>query len=107
VARWRHPRRFHGEKNASWEGGYPRPRHDSLAGRRQSRATEINDLVSHEDWVPTLVAAAGEPDVTKKLLAGYQAAGKTFRVHLDGYDQRDLLAGNRSGQAQGVFLLDR
>jgi arylsulfatase len=58
--------------------------------------TEINDIVSAEDWATTLVAAAGEPDINAKLLQGYEAAGKTFRVHLDGYDQRDLLS--RKGQ---------
>src|SRR5260370_8952846 len=65
--------------------------------------TEINDIVSHEDWVPTLAAAAGEPDITKKLLSGYQAAGKTFKVHLDGYDQRDLLAGTGPGKRKEFF----
>jgi hypothetical protein len=43
--------------------------------------------------VQTLTAAAGEPDIKSKLLKGYDAAGKTFRVHLDGYDQSDMLAG--------------
>jgi arylsulfatase len=65
--------------------------------------TEINDIVSHEDWVPTLVAAAGEPNVTQKLLTGYIAAGKTFKVHLDGYDQRDLLAGTGTGKRHEYF----
>jgi arylsulfatase len=55
--------------------------------------TEINEIFSAEDWAATLVAAAGEPNIKEKLLQGYDAAGKTFRVHLDGYDQRDLLAG--------------
>ena len=65
--------------------------------------TEINDIVSHEDWVPTLVAAAGEPEVKEKLLTGYEAAGKTFKVHLDGYDQRDLLSGAGPSQRQEFF----
>jgi arylsulfatase A-like enzyme len=55
--------------------------------------TEINGIFSAEDWVQTLTAAAGEPDIKNKLLKGYDAAGKTFKVHLDGYDQRDMLAG--------------
>src|SRR5262249_27167803 len=54
--------------------------------------TEINELFSAEDWVTTLTAAAGEPDIKNKLLQGYEAAGRTFKVHLDGYDQRDLLS---------------
>jgi arylsulfatase len=55
--------------------------------------TEINQIFSAEDWLQTLMAAAGEPDMKEKLLKGYSASGKTFKVHLDGYDQRDLLAG--------------
>ena len=65
--------------------------------------TEINEITSHEDFVPTLVAAAGEPNLKEKLLTGYAAAGKTFKVHLDGYDQRDLLAGTGPGKRQEFF----
>jgi arylsulfatase len=93
---------FHGEKNASWEGGYRVPGMIRWPGVVKP-GTEINDIVSHEDWVPTLAAAAGEPDITKKLLSGYQAAGKTFKVHLDGYDQRDLLAGTGPGKRKEFF----
>jgi arylsulfatase A-like enzyme len=66
---------FHGEKNASWEGGYRVPGMIRWPGVVKP-GTEINDLVSHEDWVPTLVAAAGEPNIKEKLLTGHQAAGK-------------------------------
>src|SRR5262250_611521 len=83
---------FHGEKNTSWEGGYRVPGMIRWPGVIKP-GTEINDIVSHEDWVPTLVAAAGTPNIAEKLLTGYDAAGKTFKVHLDGYDQGDLLAG--------------
>jgi arylsulfatase len=82
---------FKGEKNTSWEGGYRVPamvRWPALV----LAGTEINDLFSAEDWAVTLVAAAGEPDIKNKLLQGYDTAGKTFKVHLDGYDQRDLLS---------------
>jgi hypothetical protein len=74
---------FHGEKNASWEGGYRVPGIIRWPGVVKP-GTEINDIVSHEDWVPTLVGAAGEPNITEKLLSGYQGAGKTFKVYLDG-----------------------
>jgi arylsulfatase A-like enzyme len=93
---------FHGEKNASWEGGYRVPGMIRWPGVVKP-GTEINDIVSHEDWVPTLVAAAGEPNVTEKLLVGYQAAGKTFKVHLDGYNLRDLLAGTGPGKRKEFF----
>src|SRR5260370_17508708 len=65
--------------------------------------TEINEIVSHEDWLPTLVTADGDTHVTGKLLTGYQAAGKTFKVHLDGYDQRDLLAGTGPSKRREFF----
>ncbi|HZF32165.1 MAG TPA: sulfatase-like hydrolase/transferase, partial [Candidatus Angelobacter sp.] len=93
---------FHGEKNTSWEGGYRVPGMIRWPGVVKP-GTEINDIVSHEDWVPTLVAAAGEPKVTEKLLTGYQAADNTFKVHLDGYDQRDLLAGTGPGKRKEFF----
>jgi len=82
---------FRGEKNTNWEGGYRVPAMVRWPGVVPPRI-EINDLFSAEDWATTLVAAAGEPDVKNKLLQGYDIAGKTFKVHLDGYDQRDLLA---------------
>jgi arylsulfatase A-like enzyme len=82
---------FRGEKNTNWEGGYRVPAMVRWPGLVPPR-TEINDIFSAEDWATTLVAAAGEPEIKSKLLQGYNAAGKSFRVHLDGYDQRDLLA---------------
>ena len=65
--------------------------------------SEINDVFSAEDWAATLVAAAGEPDIKEKLPQGYDAAGKNFRVHLDGYDQRDLLAGKGPDKQREFF----
>jgi arylsulfatase len=93
---------FKGEKNTNWEGGYRVPCLIRWPGVIQP-GTEINHITSHEDFVPTLVAAAGEPNVKEKLLTGYQAAGKTFKVHLDGYDQRDVLAGTGPGKRQEFF----
>ena len=97
---------FRGEKNTNWEGGYRVPAMVRWPGLVPPR-TEINDLFSAEDWVTTLVAAAGEPDIKSKLLQGYDAAGKTFEVHLDGYDQRDLLARTGPNTAPRILLLDR
>jgi arylsulfatase A-like enzyme len=65
--------------------------------------TEINEIVSAEDWVQTLMGAAGEPDIATKLLQGYTAGGKTFKVHLDGYDQRDLFAGRAPDKRREFF----
>jgi arylsulfatase A-like enzyme len=93
---------FHGEKNSSWEGGYRVPGLIRWKGVIKP-GTVINGVVSHEDWVPTLVAAAGEPNVTQKLLTGYAAAGKTFTVHLDGYNQTDYLAGKADDPRKEFF----
>ncbi|TIU97062.1 MAG: arylsulfatase [Mesorhizobium sp.] len=93
---------FKGEKNTNWEGGYRVPCMMRWPGVIKP-GTEINHITSHEDFVPTLVAAAGEPDVTAKLLKGYDAAGKSFKVHLDGYDQRDVLAGEGEGKRHEYF----
>ncbi|ANL69875.1 sulfatase protein (plasmid) [Rhizobium phaseoli] len=93
---------FRGEKNENWEGGYRVPGVMRWPGVVKP-GTEINEVFSHEDWVPTLVAAAGEPDITEKLLAGYEAVGKTFKVHLDGYDQHDLLAGSGPSKRKEYF----
>src|SRR5208282_436069 len=93
---------FRGEKNTNWEGSYRVPALVRWPGLVRPR-TEINDIVSAEDWVQTLVAAAGEPDIQSKLLHGYNAGGKSFKVHLDGYDQRDVLAGKGPDQRREFF----
>src|SRR5271156_2749843 len=96
---------FRSEKNTNWEGGYRVPAVVRWPGVTKPH-TEINGIFSSEDWAPTLVAAAGEPDVTQKLLNGYDAAGKTFKVHLDGYDQHDLLAGGPTTRKEFFYWTD-
>jgi arylsulfatase A-like enzyme len=93
---------FRSEKNTNWEGAYRVPALIRWPGLIQPR-TEINDIFSAEDWVPTLVAAAGEPDIKSKLLHGYSAGDKNFKVHLDGYDQSDLLAGKGPDKRREFF----
>ena len=66
----------------------------------------INDVFHHMDWLPTLLTALGEPDMVSRLQAGYSAGGKTYRVHLDGVDQTDLLKGEGPGQRSTVFYFD-
>ena len=95
---------FHGEKNSSWEGGYRVPGMMRWPGVIKP-GSEINAIVSHEDWLPTLVAAAGEPNIKEKLLTGYEASGKTYKVHLDGYDQGPFLAGKATDPRKEYFCL--
>jgi arylsulfatase len=69
---------FRGEKGTTWEGGFRVPQMVRWPGHIEP-GTVIKDIFSHEDWMPTLLAAVGEPDIKEKLLTGYEAAGKTFK----------------------------
>jgi arylsulfatase len=81
---------FRSEKNTNWEGGFRVPCMVRWPGKIKA-ASVSNEIVSGHDWLPTLLAAAGEPDVIDKLHKGHQAAGKTFKVHIDGYNQLPYL----------------
>jgi len=81
---------FRSEKNTNWEGAFRVPCLVRWPGVIHP-GTVTNELMSHNDWIPTFCAIAGEPDIVGKLLKGYTANGKTYKVHLDGYDQSKLL----------------
>ncbi|MBO8087287.1 MAG: arylsulfatase [Marichromatium sp.] len=83
---------FRGEKNTNWEGGWRVPAMVRWPGRIEP-GTWSNAIVHHMDWLPTLLAIAGEPGIKEQLLEGYQAIGRDYRVHLDGYDILPLLTG--------------
>lgn len=93
---------FRGEKATAWEGGFRAPCAIRWPGRIQPGQV-INDIVSLQDWLPTLLAAAGEPEIKQKLLTGHQAGGRSYRVHLDGYNQLPLLTGAGPGARQEMF----
>lgn len=76
---------FHGEKGTTWEGGFRIPKLVRWPGVIKPN-TIYNDIISHEDWMPTFLAAAGEPNLVEKLKKGYRANGKKWQVHLDGYN---------------------
>jgi arylsulfatase len=65
--------------------------------------TVTNEIMSHMDWLPTLLAAAGVSDIKQELLRGHRAGTKRFKVHLDGYNQLDLLLGNGPSQRDELF----
>ena len=81
---------FRSEKNTNWEGAFRVPYLVRYPGVIKP-GTVTNALMSHNDWVPTLMAFAGEPDIVNKLKKGYPANGITYKVHLDGYDQSGFL----------------
>ncbi len=93
---------FRGEKNTNWEGGYRVPAMVRWPGLVKP-GTEINDVFSAEDWMQTLMGAVGESDLKAKLQQGATFGAKSFKVLLDGYDQRNLLA-NGSGGARKEFF---
>jgi arylsulfatase len=66
--------------------------------------TVVNGIVSHKDWVPTLMAAVGEPDIKQELLQGHEAAGQEFRVHLDGYDMLPYFTGQTDQSPRESFF---
>ena len=84
---------FRGEKATQWEGGYRVPDVIRWPGVIKP-GTVINDIGAHEDMLPTLLAAAGEPDIKEKLLkGGVRAIGRSYKVHLDGYNLLPALKG--------------
>jgi arylsulfatase len=96
---------FRGEKNTNWEGGYRVPCAIRWPGVIKP-GTVLNDLFAHEDMLPTLLAVAGDPGVKDKLLKGMKVGDKTFKVHLDGYDLRDALAGKSASPRKEFFYFN-
>ena len=88
---------FRSEKNTNWEGAFRVPCLVRWPAAIKP-GTVSNELMSHNDWIPTFCAIAGEPDIVNKLKAGYTANGVNYKVHLDGYDQSQFLR-NVSGTA--------
>jgi len=81
---------FRSEKNTNWEGAFRVPCLVRWPGVIHA-GTITNELMSHNDWIPTLCSIAGEPEIIGKLKQGYDANGKHYKVHLDGFDQSPFL----------------
>lgn len=97
-----HP--FRGEKGTVYEGGFRVPMLATWPGVIKP-GTIINNVMSAEDWMPTLVAAAGgDPDLKQKLLTGYQAGEKTFKNHLDGYNFMPFFEGKVTESPRREFF---
>ena len=94
---------FRGEKNTNWEGGYRVP--GMVRWPAKFKAGMIsNEIASHQDWVPTLMAAAGEDDIKEKLKKGYQVANMKYKVHLDGYNLSPYLSGEEKKGPRKEFF---
>ncbi|ABQ04175.1 arylsulfatase [Flavobacterium johnsoniae] len=94
---------FRSEKNTNWDGAFRVPCIVRWPGVIKP-GTVTTELMSHNDWIPTFASIAGEPDITNKLLKGYNANGKTYKVHLDGFDQSNFLRGKTQKSARDKFF---
>jgi arylsulfatase len=83
---------FRSEKNSNWEGAYRVPTFVRWPGQFPAGET-LNGIVSHEDWLPTFSAIAGNPDIAAQLREGVALNGRSYRNHIDGYNQLDYLKG--------------
>ena len=98
---------FHGEKGTTWEGGMRIPMMVRWPGVVQP-GRQINEPVTLMDWLPTFARAAGIPDIREQMRNGFQTGPKYFKVHLDGYDLTDLLAGQaRQPPRDAVYYFDQ
>lgn len=94
---------FRAEKNTNWEGGWRVPCFVRWPGKFKA-GTVINGIVSHQDWLPTLLAAVGEDDVKEKLLKGCKIGEKSFKVHIDGYNMLPYLTGQVQESPRQFFF---
>jgi arylsulfatase len=94
---------FRSEKNTNWEGAFRIPLAIRWPGHIPAGVVS-NDIVQHHDWMPTFLAAAGEPDVIDKLKKGHKAAGKKFKVHIDGYNLLPYLTGEEKESPRRGFI---
>jgi arylsulfatase A-like enzyme len=93
---------FRSEKNTNWEGGWRVPAFVRWPGKFKA-GTVLNGIASNLDWLPTLLAAAGEPDINAKLLKGYKAGSKTFKVHIDGFNMLPYFMGKVTESPRTYF----
>jgi arylsulfatase A-like enzyme len=94
---------FRSEKATNWEGAFRVPCMIRWPGHIKPGEVS-NEIVSGLDWFPTLLAAVGDPDIKDKLLKGYDVGGKTFKVHLDGFNQLPYLTGQQPQGARRDFF---
>jgi len=94
---------FRSEKNTNWEGAFRVPGMVRWPGKIKAGSVS-NQMISHLDWLPTILAAAGDPDIKDELLKGHSAGAKTFKVHLDGYNQLPFLTGQTDKGPRDEFF---
>jgi arylsulfatase len=95
---------FRGEKNTNWEGGWRVPSMVRWPGRIEAGSVS-NEIMHHMDWLPTFLAAAGDADIKARLKqGGVKAIGRSYNVHLDGYNFLPYLTGQeKKGPRNEIF----
>jgi arylsulfatase len=94
---------FRSEKNSMWEGAYRVPAMVRFPGKIKAGSIS-NEIVSHLDWLPTILAAAGEPDIVEKCKKGHKVGNKTFKVCLDGHNLIPHLTGKDQKSPRKGFI---
>jgi arylsulfatase A-like enzyme len=98
---------FKSEKGTTWEGGFRIPMMVRWPGVVRP-GTQYNEIISLLDWFPTLCAAAGIPDITERMKTGFAAGGKTFKVHLDGYNFMPFFKGDaKESPRNSIYYFDQ
>ena len=93
---------FKNTKGTVGEGGFRVPCIIRWPGQIKPGTVE-NGIISGLDWFPTLVAAAGNPNITDQLLRGVTLGDRSYKNHLDGYNQMDLLTGKGPSKRREIF----
>jgi arylsulfatase len=94
---------FRNEKNSNWEGAFRVPAVVRWPGKIPAGVVS-NEIVAHQDWLPTLLAAAGDPDISEKLKTGHKAGDKEFKVHIDGYNCLPHFTGEEEKSPRPGFI---
>jgi len=94
---------FRSEKNSNWEGAYRVPAFVRWPGRFPA-GTTLNGVVSHEDWLPTFAAAAGDPEMAEKIKKGVRLNGRKYKNYIDGYNLLDYLSGQQEDSPRREFF---
>jgi arylsulfatase A-like enzyme len=94
---------FRSEKNTNWEGGWRVPAFVRWP-RKFKAGTVLNGIVTHQDWLATLLAAAGEPDIKGKLLDGHKIGSRTYKVSIDGYNMLPYFTGEVKESPREFFF---
>jgi arylsulfatase len=94
---------FRSEKNTNWEGAFRVPAFARWPGKFPAGRT-LNGIASHQDWLPTLLAAVGESQINEKLLKGHRIGAKTFKVHIDGVNMLPYFTGQTDKSPREAFF---